>query len=238
VGGDDDLATLLRRIQMTNDRTCDVLAIEVVLGLIQYQRLVPLRAQEQTEKNGSLLTGREFVEWLRSLLPLRCTSIRGRSSRTIVSNSKICGQVRTLPRLSRKPKAWGRDKSRPPPRWDGRDRSDRRFSGAENPDADRRIGRRYHDRMATTQKASVEIEADLLKRARRAARERGVAVPQLVREALEHELGGSAPEPGQTSPSKDEGEQPPLTCIGAFNSGRGDLSKLASEDVFEPEPFR
>jgi hypothetical protein len=35
-----------------------------------------------------------------------------------------------------------------------------------------------------------------------------------------------------------EGEQPPLTCIGAFSSGRGDLSKLAAEDVFEPEPSR
>ena len=38
--------------------------------------------------------------------------------------------------------------------------------------------------------------------------------------------------------AEDEGEQPPFTCIGAFSSGRSDLSKLASEDVFEPEPFR
>ena len=35
-----------------------------------------------------------------------------------------------------------------------------------------------------------------------------------------------------------EGEQPPVTCIGMFASGRGDLSKLASEDVYEPPPFR
>jgi hypothetical protein len=87
--------------------------------------------------------------------------------------------------------------------------------------------------MATTETASVEIEGDLLARARRVARERGVEVPQLVHEALEHEIGSAAPEP-----IGDEGEQPPLTCIGAFSSGRGDLGKLASEDVFEPEPFR
>lgn len=80
--------------------------------------------------------------------------------------------------------------------------------------------------MAASRTRSVELDAELLERARQVARERGVAVPQLVREALEHELG------------EEEGEQPPLTCIGAFSSGRGDLSKLASEDVFEPEPFR
>jgi len=90
--------------------------------------------------------------------------------------------------------------------------------------------------MAATQKASVEIDADLMERAQRAARERGVAVPQLLREALEHELGGT---PIRETPlATDEGEQPPLTCIGTFSSGRGDLSKLASEDVFEPRPSR
>lgn len=65
--------------------------------------------------------------------------------------------------------------------------------------------RRYPDGMGTTEKASVEIQGDLLERAR---------------------------------PTVDEDEQPALTCIGAFSSGRGDLSKLASEDVFEPEPYR
>ncbi|MGD9733995.1 MAG: hypothetical protein AB7V58_00045 [Solirubrobacterales bacterium] len=92
--------------------------------------------------------------------------------------------------------------------------------------------------MAATPKASVEIEADLLERARRAALERGVEVPELLREALEHEL--EAPPGGRetTAPAKDEGEQPPFSLIGAFSSGRGDLSRLASEDVFEPEPYR
>lgn len=40
------------------------------------------------------------------------------------------------------------------------------------------------------------------------------------------------------APEAAEGEQPPLTCIGMINSGRGDLSARASRDEFEPEPFR
>jgi hypothetical protein len=80
--------------------------------------------------------------------------------------------------------------------------------------------------MAASPMTRVEIETELLERARRVARERGVAVPQLLREALVHELGD------------DAGEQPPVTCIGAFSSGRGDLSEMASRDVFEPEPSR
>ncbi len=90
--------------------------------------------------------------------------------------------------------------------------------------------------MASIARKSVEIEADLLERAQRAARERGVEVPELVREALEHELAGAGS--GSLSRAQDEGEQPPLTCIGAFSSGRGDLSKLAAEDVFTPQPSR
>ncbi|HEX5762777.1 MAG TPA: hypothetical protein VFY04_06610 [Solirubrobacterales bacterium] len=90
--------------------------------------------------------------------------------------------------------------------------------------------------MAATPANMVEVDPRLLERARKEADERGVAVPQLVNTALEHELGSEKTQPG--SRIGDEGEQPPLTCIGAFRSGRGDLSKLASEDVFEPEPFR
>lgn len=89
--------------------------------------------------------------------------------------------------------------------------------------------------MAASPTKTVEVDAELLERARQVADERGVAVPQLVRDALEHELAELTPKSGRAA---DEGEQPPLTCIGAFRSGRGDLSKLASEDVFEPEPFR
>jgi hypothetical protein len=83
------------------------------------------------------------------------------------------------------------------------------------------------------EKVSVEIDGDLLERARQVARERGVDVPQLVHDALEHEIGQAA-----SRPTRDGGEQAALTCIGAFRSGRGDLSKVANEDVFEPGPFR
>lgn len=90
--------------------------------------------------------------------------------------------------------------------------------------------------MAATAKTNIELGAELLERARRVARERGVEVPELVREALEHELADAGGE--HPSSAKDEGEQPPVTCIGAFSSGRGDLSKLAAEDSFEPRPSR
>ncbi|HSS42797.1 MAG TPA: hypothetical protein VLK37_09670 [Solirubrobacterales bacterium] len=71
----------------------------------------------------------------------------------------------------------------------------------------------------------IEVDAELLARAQRVAEERGVAVPQLVQEALEHELGGENP-------------QPPFSLIGAFTAGRSDLSARASRDEFEPRPFR
>jgi hypothetical protein len=46
-------------------------------------------------------------------------------------------------------------------------------------------------------KRRVMIQADeaLLDRARKIARQRGISFPQLVRDALEHELGGRAREP-------------------------------------------
>ncbi len=71
------------------------------------------------------------------------------------------------------------------------------------------------------------IQADerLLERARRRAAERGVSVAQVVRDALERELGY-------------EEAPPPLTCVGAVSSESGDLSRRASEDEFEPEPYR
>jgi hypothetical protein len=79
--------------------------------------------------------------------------------------------------------------------------------------------------MAASPKTTVEIDSGLLERARLVARERGVAVPQLVSEALEHEMGGEKP-------------QPPFSLIGAFAAGRSDLSELAGRDVYEPPPFR
>jgi hypothetical protein len=79
------------------------------------------------------------------------------------------------------------------------------------------------------QRIMIQAEPELVDRAKRRARERGVSVAQVVREALEHELG-----------IEDEQEPlaPALNCIGAFASARGDLSRRASEDEFEPEPFR
>ena len=53
----------------------------------------------------------------------------------------------------------------------------------------------------------------------------GITLRQFVTGALERELTNDSP-------------QPPFSLIGAFSSRRGDLSKLASEDAYEPEPFR
>jgi len=79
--------------------------------------------------------------------------------------------------------------------------------------------------MAATPANTVEVDPKLLERARKVADKRGVAVPQLVNTALEHELGG-------------ELSQPPFSLIGAFTAGRSDLSARASRDEFEPRPFR
>jgi hypothetical protein len=78
------------------------------------------------------------------------------------------------------------------------------------------------------QRLMIQAEPELVERAKRRARERGVSVAQVVREALEHEL----------AVDEEERIPPPLTCIGVISSGRRDLSRLASEDVYEPEPFR
>jgi hypothetical protein len=78
------------------------------------------------------------------------------------------------------------------------------------------------------QRIMIQAEPELIERAKRRARERGVSVAQVVREAMEHEL----------ALDEDERVPPPVTCIGVGRSGRSDLSRLASEDVYEPEPFR
>jgi hypothetical protein len=77
------------------------------------------------------------------------------------------------------------------------------------------------------QRLMIQAEPELVERAKRRAAERGVSVAQVVREALEHELD-----------SPDEQTPPPLTCIGVFNSGRSDLSRLASEQIFMPLSWR
>lgn len=75
------------------------------------------------------------------------------------------------------------------------------------------------------QTETVELDADLARRARQEAARRGITLRQLVEDAVERELA-------------DEPQQPPFSLIGAFSAGRSDLSELASEGNFEPEPFR
>ncbi len=67
----------------------------------------------------------------------------------------------------------------------------------------------------------IQADSTLLERARRAARERGVTFPQLVRDALEHELATRSEPPRQ------------LTCAGVIST-RG----RARERVYEPDPWR
>lgn len=74
----------------------------------------------------------------------------------------------------------------------------------------------------------IQADPELVERAKRRAAERGVSVAQVVRDAMEHDLGQA----------EEERIPPPLTLIGAFASKRGDLSRRASEDEYEPEPFR
>jgi hypothetical protein len=71
-----------------------------------------------------------------------------------------------------------------------------------------------------------QAEDELLARAKRRANERGVSVSQVVRDALEAELGGSDQAP------------PATTIIGIGRSGRTDLSRLANTDVYEPDAWR
>jgi hypothetical protein len=78
------------------------------------------------------------------------------------------------------------------------------------------------------QRLMIQAEPELVERAKRRARERGVSVAQVVREALENELGVDEEEP----------LAPPLRHVGVVSSGHGNLARMASEDIFEPEPFR
>ncbi|MGH2889209.1 MAG: hypothetical protein ACRDNJ_06255 [Solirubrobacteraceae bacterium] len=73
----------------------------------------------------------------------------------------------------------------------------------------------------------IMIQADerLLERARLRAAARGVSVAQLFRDALERDLGGA-------------GRAPAPTTIGIVSSARGDLSRRAGDDEYEPEPYR
>lgn len=71
----------------------------------------------------------------------------------------------------------------------------------------------------------VQADERLLDRARRRAAERGVSVAQVFRDALERDLG-------------EDSAPPSLTSIGIVRSNTGDLSRRASDDAYEPEPYR
>jgi hypothetical protein len=70
----------------------------------------------------------------------------------------------------------------------------------------------------------IQADEELLERTRRRAAERGVSIAQVVRDALEAELGASRiPEP---------------RIVGKYRSGTGDLSRRASDDEYVPPPWR
>ncbi len=73
----------------------------------------------------------------------------------------------------------------------------------------------------------VMIQADerLLERARQRAADRGVSLAQVVRDALERDLGAPF-------------TPPELTSVGSFDSGVGDLARQADADGYRPPPFR
>jgi hypothetical protein len=77
------------------------------------------------------------------------------------------------------------------------------------------------------QRLMIQADPELVERAKRRATERGVSMAQFLREAMERELASS-----------EEQVPPPLTCVGAFDSGRSDLSELASDHIFMPRSWR
>lgn len=66
-----------------------------------------------------------------------------------------------------------------------------------------------------------QADRPLLERARRTARRRGITFPELVRQALEHELGARADEPR------------PLSSVGII-----DTKGQARHREYAPEPWR
>ena len=71
------------------------------------------------------------------------------------------------------------------------------------------------------QRVMIQAERTLLERAQRAARERGVSFPQLVRESLEHELALGTAQPR------------PLSCNGVVSTGG-----RARAGAYEPDAWR
>jgi hypothetical protein len=75
--------------------------------------------------------------------------------------------------------------------------------------------------LALMERVMIQADPALLERARRAARKRGVSFPQLVRDALEHELAARADPPRR------------LSCSGVMSAGG-----RARERAYEPDVWR
>jgi hypothetical protein len=71
----------------------------------------------------------------------------------------------------------------------------------------------------------IQADEDLISRTRQHARRRGVSMAQVVRDALEREIG-------------NEDRPPAVTIVGAASSRAGDLSRRAGDDEYEAEPYR
>ena len=81
--------------------------------------------------------------------------------------------------------------------------------------------RRYNDGVRRT---TIVAPEELLERLQTVAHERGVSMATLIREAIEEKLQGNWPKPKN---------------LGTFDSGRTDLSELASDARhFEPHSWR
>jgi hypothetical protein len=77
------------------------------------------------------------------------------------------------------------------------------------------------------QRLMIQADPELIERMKRRAMQLGVSTAETWREAARRMVG------------EDEKRiPPPLTCIGIFDSGRGELSELASEAIFQPRSWR
>ena len=195
-----DLAKLLSARRDVPERGEDVLAFKV--GAAREQLLGVDPGGELTEHGADRQAGVADAGQAAHPVGVDGDSLAGHPSRV------ACGAVAAW---------WSRVRARSPP--PGVPRAAVAWSPVPMSD------HRYSCRVTKPQTETVELDDDLVRRARHEAERRGVAPRQLIESAIEHELA-------------DEAQQPPFSLIGAFSSGRGDLSKLASEDVFEPEPFR
>jgi plasmid stability protein len=80
--------------------------------------------------------------------------------------------------------------------------------------------------MMLMDRTTISLPPELHKRLRIMAAERGVSMASLIREAVEEKIASG------------NGRARPKPRFGIFDSGRTDLSMLASEGTPEPPPWR